>query len=91
MKIYRFKIQWIFNICFNQEIKDMFTMLKIIDPRNLTRISFLDNDFKSVENYTDMVMHSSENAYSAFRKYWNKLKKTDDFKKIRYVEFYRNS
>lgn len=92
MKIYRFKMQWLWNIAFHKEEKDMFKMLALIGPRSLTRITFLNYDFKPVKginHYMDMVMHTDQNAYSAFRKYWNKLKKNPKFEKVIYVEFYR--
>lgn len=82
-------MQWLWHINFNQEIKDMFSMLNIIGIRSLDQINFLDENYKKQKSFDAGQIVSSIDGLKDFKDFWKDLEKSEDFKKIQFVEFLR--
>ena len=74
MKSYNYKMQWLFNVKGNfvateKELKkELFDVLKALNPRSLTVIYFRDADFKMIGRYTGMVGFPSGTAFIETKK-----------------------
>ena len=94
MKIYTYKIQWLFSVTNNfatpknQLMKELYTVIRSLGARSLTVINFRDKDLEIIGNYTSMVMYGSNTSSSEAIKYIKKTLKNND--KIVYVELVRN-
>ena len=62
VKIYQYKIQWLFDIRCQEGLKDVNNVFKAINPKSLDVINFLDSDYKRVYNTTDFMMWQRDNA-----------------------------
>lgn len=94
MKIYKYKIQWLFSVSDNfatnksQLRKELYTVIRSLGARSLTDINFRDEELNIIGNYTSMVMYGSNSSSSEAIKYIKK--KLKDNSDIEYVELLRN-
>ena len=87
VKIYQYKIQWIFNIGNQEGLKDVNNIFKTINPKSLDVINFLDSDYKRVYNTTDFMMWQLDNAPKKIMKQIKEVLKK--YPNVRFVELYR--
>ena len=87
VKIYQYKIQWIFNIGNQEGLKDVNNIFKTINPKSLDVINFLDSDYKCVYNTTDFMMWQLDNAPKKIMKQIKEVLKK--YPNVRFVELYR--
>jgi hypothetical protein len=87
VKIYQYKIQWIFNIGNQEGLKDVNSIFKTINPKSLDVINFLDSDYKCVYNTTDFMMWQLDNAPKKMMKQIKEVLKK--YPNVRFVELYR--
>lgn len=60
MKIYQYKIQWIFSIV--TEKKDLYSIIKILGARSLTKIVFRDSNLDIISEWSKMVEYSEKDS-----------------------------
>jgi len=90
MKYYNFKIQWIFNVKGNfvateKELKkNLFSVLKAINPKSLDSIIFRDENYKTIENYSGYNSHPNGAALDVTKKHINAILKKNS--KITMIE-----
>ena len=87
VKIYQYKIQWIFYIGNQEGLKDINNIFKGINPKSLDVINFLDSDYKCVYNTTDFMMWQLDNAHKKIMKQIKEVLKK--YPNVRFVELYR--
>lgn len=87
VKIYQYKIQWIFYIGNQEGLKDVNNIFKVINPKSLGVINFLDSDYKCVYNTTDFMMWQLDNAPKKIMKQIKEVLKK--YPNVRFVELYR--
>ena len=88
VKIYQYKIQWIFNIGNQEGLKDVKNIFKSINPKSLDAINFLDSDYKCVYyNTTDFMKWQRDNASKKMMKQIKEVLKK--YPNVRFVELYR--
>lgn len=87
VKIYQYKIQWIFYIGNQEGLKDVNNIFKVINPKSLDVINFLDSDYKCVYNTTDFMMWQLDNAPKKIMKQIKEVLKK--YPNVRFVELYR--
>ncbi len=90
---YVYKIQWLFDVRGNfietkeKQQKRLFNTIKCLGSRSLTKIIFLDNNYKRIETYYDMVSFPLETSDKETIKYIKKMLKTNT--NVKYIEFIR--
>lgn len=86
MKVYQYKIQWLFNP--ETEMKDFSSIVKILGANNLDKILFRDRELKVIAKYTSMrnytIATSSDETILAVKHY---LKKNEN---VRWVEILKS-
>ena len=87
VKIYQYKIQWIFYIGNQEGLKDVNNIFKVINPKSLDVINFLDSDYKCVYNTTDFMMWQLDNAPKKIMKQIKEVLKK--YPNVRFVELYK--
>ena len=87
VKIYQYKIQWIFYIGNQEGLKDVNNIFKVINPKSLDVINFLDSDYKCVYNTTDFMMWQLDNAPKKIMKQIKGVLKK--YPNVRFVELYK--
>lgn len=60
MKIYQYKLQWIFSIV--TENKDLYSIIKILGARSLTKIVFRDSNLDIISEWSKMVQYSEKDS-----------------------------
>jgi hypothetical protein len=85
MKLYTYKIQWLFNNN-SGDVKNCINVIKAIGSKSLTVINFLDENYKRVDNYSGMISYPSGAADVVTIKYIKKICKNE---KIRSIELLR--
>lgn len=84
MKTYNYKIQWIFNVQSGfiapkeQLRKELYSVIRALGAKSLTVINFLDANFKSIDNYSNMVMYPYGTANRETIKYIKKVLSKND-------------
>lgn len=60
MKTYQYKLQWIFSTV--TENRDLYSVIKILGARSLTKIVFRDSNLNIISEWDSMVQYPSEIA-----------------------------
>ena len=84
MRSYNYKMQWLFPITSSfvtpkeQLRKELFTTIKILGAKSLTKICFRDQNLKIIGTYSNMNMYSFEQATKEAIKYIKKQLRKDE-------------
>ena len=87
IKNFRYKIQQVFDIKYQEGLKDVKNIFKTINPRTLNYINFLDEDYKTIYNTNDFIMWSFVDAPQKTMKEIKEVLKK--YPKVRFVELYK--
>ena len=71
----------------SRRTKDVNNIFKVINPKSLDVINFLDSDYKCVYNTTDFMMWQRDNGPKKIMKQIKEVLKK--YPNVRFVELYR--